>query len=173
MIRCLRGGTVLLLVGFGLLVSGCAGLTNWMDLSSSANTGCNVSQVVTDSCKIAILPEAEQRWQVKQLQAAYDKFGGDRERFLLVCLAVNSNSRYQNHERALQLLQDYRAGAEPCEEYLALAELLEPLLLQQKRAEHDLAAELKRSASLANKLKALENIEKIIQEREQKAWPSP
>ncbi|MCD4688792.1 MAG: hypothetical protein K8R55_05600 [Desulfuromonadaceae bacterium] len=173
MIRYLKGSAVLLLCGLGLLLSGCAGLTNWMDSAWSANIGCNASQVVTDSRQIAILPEAEQRRQVRRLQAAYDKSGGDRDRFLLVCLAVHSKSRYQNHERALQLLQGYRRSAEPREDLLALAELLETLLLQQQQVKHDLAAELERSNSLANKLKALEDIEKIIQERERKARPSP
>ncbi|OEU61160.1 MAG: hypothetical protein BA870_04320 [Desulfuromonadales bacterium C00003094] len=173
MIRYLKGGAVLLLFGLGLLLSGCAGLTNWMDSTWSTNIGCNASQVVTDSRQIAILPEAEQRRQVRRLQAAYDKSGRDRDRFLLVCLAVHSKSRYQNHERALQLLQGYRRSAEPREDLLALAELLETLLLQQQQVEHDLAAELERSDSLANKLKALEDIEKIIQEREKKARPSP
>jgi hypothetical protein len=173
MIRYLRGVTVLLLFGLGLLLSGCAGLTNWVDSTWSAKVGCNASQVLNDSRRIAILPVAEQRRQVRRLQAAYDKSGKDRERFLLACLAVHPKSRYQNHERALQLLQGYRLSAEPREDLLALAELLETLLLQQQQIEQNLAAELERSDSLANKLKALEDIEKIIQEREKKALPSP
>ncbi len=173
MIRYLRKVTVLLLFGLGLLLSGCAGLGQWVDSTWSANIGCNASQVVSDSRHIAILPEAEQRRQVRRLQAAYDKSGGDRERFLLACLAVYPKSRYQNHDRALQLLQGYRRSAEPRDDLLALAELLETLLLQKQQAEQDLAAERERSDSLASKLKALEDIEKIIQEREKKALPSP
>lgn len=173
MIRYLRRVTVLLLFGLGLLLSGCAGLEQWVESTWSANIGCNASQVVSDSRQIAILPEAEQRRQVRRLQAAYDKSGGDRERFLLACLAVHSKSRYQNHDRALQLLQGYRRKAEPRGDLLALAELLETLLLQKQQAEQDLTAERERSDSLASKLKALEDIEKIIQEREKKALPSP
>jgi hypothetical protein len=173
MIRYLRKVTVLLLFGLGLLLSGCAGLGTWVDSTWSANIGCNASQVVTDSRQIAILPEAEQRRQVRMVQAAYDKSAGDRERFLLACLAVHSKSRYQNHSKALRLLQGYRNSAEPREDLLALAELLEALLLQQQQAEQNLTVERERSESLASKLKALENIEKIIQEREKKALPSP
>lgn len=172
MIRYLRKVTVLLLFGLGLLLSGCA-VGQWMDSTWTANIGCNASQVVTDSRRIAILPEAEQRRQVRRLQAAYDKSGGDRERFLLACLAVHPKSRYQNHDRALQLLQGYRRGTESREDLVALAEMLETMLLQQQQAEQDLAAERERSDSLASKLKALEDIEKIIQEREKKALPSP
>lgn len=173
MIRYLRQVTVLSLFGLGLLLSGCAELGHWMDSTWSASIGCNASQVVSDSRQIAILPAAEQRRQVQRLRAAYDKSGGDRERFLLACLAVHPKSRYQDHGKALQLLQGYRRSAEPREDLLALAELLEALLLQQQQAEQNLAAERERSESLASKLKALEDIEKIIQEREKKALPSP
>jgi len=172
MIRYLRKATVLLLFGLGLLLSGCA-VGHWVDSTWSASIGCNASQVVSDSRQIAILPEAEQRRQVRRLQTAYDKSGGDRERFLLACLAVHPKSRYQNHSKALQLLQGYRRSAEPREDLLALAELLEALLLQQQQAEQNLAAERERSESLASKLKALEDIEKIIQKREERALPSP
>ena len=173
MIRYLRKVTVSLLFGLGLLLSGCAGLTNWMDSTWSANIGCNASQVLSDSRQIAILPAAEQRRQVRRLQTAYDKSGGDRERFLLACLAVHPKSRYQNRDRALQLLQGYLRSDEPREDLLALAELLETLLLQQQQVEQDLTVERERSESLVRKLKALEDIEKIIQEREKKALPSP
>jgi hypothetical protein len=173
MIRYLKKATVLLLFGLGLLLSGCAGLGQWLDSTWSANIGCNASQVISDSRHIATLPEAEHRRQVRRLQAAYDKSGGDRERFLLACVAVHPESRYQNHDRALQLLQGYRRKAETRGDLLALAELLETLLLQKQQVEQDLTAERERSDSLADKLKALEDIEKIIQEREKKALPSP
>lgn len=173
MIRYLKRVTVLLLFGLGLLLSGCAGLGQWVGSTWSANIGCNASQVISDSRHIAILPEDEQRRQVRKLQAAYDTSGGDRERFLLACLAIHPKSRYQNHDRALQLLQGYRRLAGPREDLLALAELLETLILQKRQVEQELSVERERSDSLASKLKALEDIEKIIQEREKKALPSP
>lgn len=174
MIRYFWQVTVLLGLGLGLLLTGCADVGHWMGSVWPANgSSCSATQVMNDCRQIAVLPATEQRSQVRRLQAAFDKFGGDRERFVLTCLAVHPKSRYQNHARALQLLQGYPGNQQPREDLLALKELLEELLLQKQRAEQRLAEEQQRSESLASKLKALEDIEQIIQEREERALPSP
>lgn len=174
MIRYFWQVTVLLGLGLSLLLTGCADVGHWMGSVWPANgSSCSASEAVKYSRQIAILPAAEQRRQVRRLQASFDRFGGDRERFVLACLAVHPKSRYQNHPRALQLLKDYSSSKQPREDLLALKELLEELLLQQQRMEQQLAEEQQRSESLASKLKALEDIEQIIQKREERALPSP
>lgn len=172
MIRYLCRLTILL--GCGLLLSGCAGVGDWMTSAwSPSGRSCSASAVVSECRRIAVLPAAEQRRQFRKLQAAFDRSGGDRDRLVLACLAVHPKSRYQNHARALKLLQGYRQTKDPREDLLALTDLLEELLLQKQQTEQRLAEESERSESLANKLKALEDIEKIIQEREERALPSP
>ncbi|MEZ4483532.1 MAG: hypothetical protein R2864_02705 [Syntrophotaleaceae bacterium] len=174
MIRYFWRVTVLLGLGFGLLLSGCADSQRWMGSVWSPNgNGCSASQVMSDCRQIVILPAAEQRRQVGKLQAAFDNGGSDRERFVLACVAVHPKSRYQNHGRALRLLEGYPDNKQPREDLLALKELLQELLLQKQRTEQRLVEEQQRSESLASKLKALEDIEKIIQKREERALPSP
>jgi len=197
MIRYFYRLTVLLGLGLGLLLTGCADVRNWMGSVGSSNgsvssdssvvdgsestddsesidgSESSASLVVSDCRRIASLPAAEQKGQVESLQAAFERSGGDRERLVLACLAVHPKSQYQNHTRALKLLQGYRRSEQPREDLLALTDLLEELLLQKQRTEQQLVEERRRSESLASKLKALEDIEKIIQEREEKALPSP
>lgn len=164
---------MLFLFGFGLLGSGCAHLGPWPVATGTVDDDCTASQVISDSRRIVRLPPAEQRLQVQRLRSSYDKLGGDRERFVLACLALFPESLYRDHNRALQLLQGYRRSAEPRQDLLALAELLEALVLHQQQLERALSAEKERGESLAGKLKALETIERIIQERERKALPTP
>lgn len=164
---------MLFLLGFGLLGSGCADLGHWPVATEVADDDCMASQVISDSRRIVRLPRAEQRLQVRRLQSSYDRLSGDRERFVLACLALFPESLYRDHNKALKLVQGYDRSAEPRQDLLALAELLEALILHQQQLERALSAERERSESLAGKLKALETIERIIQERERKALPAP
>ncbi len=174
MIRYIWQLTVLLGLGLSLLLTGCAEVGHWMGSVLPANGGsCSASQVVKSARQIAMSPVAEQRREVRRLQASFEKHGGDRERFVLACLAVHPKSRYQNHPRALQLLKGYSSSEQPREDLLALKDMLEELLLQEQGMEQQLAEEQQRSESLADKLKALEDIEQIIQKREERALPSP
>ncbi len=163
----------------GVLVMGCClVLSGCFDMRSLRGTvwplngqDPGVAQFLACCRETAAMLPAEQDVLFGQLRKEFEKEKNDRTRFELVCLAVHPKRSSQDLAYARELLRDYLAKKRPRENLATLAELLENMIGQRLQAEQRLAEERKRSETLAGKLKALEDIEKIIQKREEGASP--
>lgn len=166
----LIGGVLAL--GCCLAFSGCFGMQSLSGTVWPPNgQGPAVAQVLACCRETAAMPPAEQGVLFSQLRKEFEKKKNDQTRFELVCLAVQPKRSKQDLAYARELLRDYLAKDCPREDLAALAELLENMIGQRLQAEQRLAEERKRAETLAGKLKALEDIEKIIQKREEGASP--
>lgn len=164
------GGVVAL--GCCLALSGCSGMQSLGGTVWPPNgQGTGAVQVLACCRETAAMPAAEQDILFGQLRKEFEKKKIDRTRFELVCLAVQPKRSSEDLVYARGLLRDYLAKKRPREDLAALAELLENMIGQRLQAEQRLAEERKRAETLAGKLKALEDIEKIIQKREEGASP--
>jgi hypothetical protein len=171
MMRLSKIGGVLAL-GCCLFLSGCfdmRSLSGKVWPTNGQDSG--VSQFLACCWETAAMPPAEQDVLFTQLRKEFEKEKNDRTRFELVCLAVQPKRSTQDLAWARELLRDYLAKKRPREDLAALGELLENMIGQRLQVEQRLAEERKRAETLAGKLKALEDIEKIIQKREEGASP--
>lgn len=166
------------LIGGGLALGCCLVLSGCADMRRLSGTvwppngqGPNATQVLACHRETAAMPPAEQDVLFAQLRKEFEEKKSDRTRFELVCLAVQPKRSTQDLAYARELLRDYLAKRRPREDLAALAELLENMIGQRLQAEQRLVEERKRAETLAGKLKALEDIEKIIQKREEGASP--
>jgi hypothetical protein len=162
----------ILALGCCLVLSGCFGMRNlsgtvWPPNGQSPA----VAQVLACCRETAAMPPAEQDVLFGQLRKEFEKKEIDRTRFELVCLAVQPKRSNQDLAYARELLRAFLAKKCPREDLAALAELLDNMIGQRLQAEQRLAEERRRAETLAGKLKALEDIEKIIQKREEGASP--
>ncbi len=170
MTGCFRWFAVLLTLG--ILSGGCAAMGERRDLRP-VGLERDAAWVLRESRRIGRLPEAERRVEYRRLQEDAALPGGEGAGLVLACVALRPESSFNDSNLALRRVQEARQRAEFPEDLLALAELLEAMILHQQRLKRELGAERERSGSLADKLRALEDIEKIIQERERKALPLP
>lgn len=156
-----------------VLSGGCAAMGEHRDLFRPAGLQKDAAWVLRESRRIGRLAEAERRVEYRRLQQNAALPGGEEAGLVLACVVLLPQSSFDDPDLALRRVQEARRRTDLSEDLLALAELLEALILQQQQLKRELGTERERSGSLADKLRALEDIEKIIQEREQKALPLP
>jgi hypothetical protein len=168
--------TVLVLAG-GLALSGCAGVRGWECWEESvlpfAERKPDASEILTQCRQAASLPREEQEVLLKNLRGDYEQEKDPETRLKLVCLALQPDRSHQDRVWARDLLKTYLAQENSQEDLAALAWLLENLVSRNLVLQQKLDEERKRADTLAGKLKALEDIEKIIRKREEGGLAPP
>ncbi len=163
----------LLLLGSCLIISGCY---NWRPFSETElppENGPDAGSILIECRRMVVLPREEQAQLYQRLRTCFEQQEDAESRFGLVCLALQPGRTNQDRVRARQLLRDYLHQEDPREDLEALATVLESLINQRLNVEQRLATERKRADELAAKLKALEDIERIIRQREEGGLSAP
>jgi hypothetical protein len=147
-------------------------MQRWGNAVWPANgSGFDAAQVLIDCREKSELSGAEQDRLFHRLRKGFEEQKDDKARFELVCLAVQPKRTVQDLVYARGLLRDYLGRKPSREDLAALAATLESMIDQRLVVEQRLVEERARAETLAGKLKALEDIEKIIQKREEGALP--
>jgi hypothetical protein len=139
----------------------------------ASDQGPGAEQILTD-CRIVTAQSEEVQDHL------YQRLRGDLQvqdrveyRFALVCLALQPHRTRQDRVWARDLLREYQVRDNRRPNLAVLAGLLEDLITRQLMVEQQLIESRKRAETLDGKLKALEDIEKIIREREEGGSPAP
>lgn len=166
-------GIAVLALG-GLLLSGCTSMQYWRKpVRPASEQGPGAEQILTD-CRTVTSPSKEVQDHLYQ-RLRDDLQVQDRVeyRFALVCLALQPHRTRQDRVWARDLLREYQIRDNRRPNLAVLAGLLEDLITRQLTVEQQLIESRKRAETLDGKLKALEDIEKIIREREEGGSPAP
>jgi hypothetical protein len=156
-----------------LILSGCIHARCWNEsVLPFSQKGPDVAQVLTDCRSVASLSQKEQEALLQTLRGDFEEEEKTETRFDLVCLAMQPGRSRQDRIWARDLLREYQAQ-EGARDLAALASLFESLITRNLTLEQKLDEERKRAETLAGKLKALEDIEKIIRKREEGGLTPP
>lgn len=157
-----------------LVLSACAGSRCWKEpVLPFIESKPDASDLLTECRRAATLSKEEQEVLLKKLRSDYEKKKDPETRFQLVCLALQPDRAHQDRVWARDLLKTYLAQKDTEEDLAALAWWLEILVNRNLVIQQKLDEERKRADTLAGKLKALENIEKIIRKREEGGLTPP
>lgn len=165
-------GVGMALVLLGLSAAGCSNFPRvyWPRLS---NGGVTAETVLGYYRKAGTLNPATVRKEIDRLREAYRERSDDETLFQLVVLTLQPGRPPSDRQLAFDLLKDFRQRGRAENSLLTLTVLLENQLGEQLRlaGERDKARQRaeeleKTSRELQNKLRALEDIEKILRQRE-------
>jgi DNA repair exonuclease SbcCD ATPase subunit len=109
--------------------------------------------------------------EIGRLRAAWHREQSAETLFQLVALAMQPDRPVVDRRLALNLLTEYQQRAGERDDLLALAGLLADQTRALLRRTDELAEARGRAAGLKEKLRALENIEKILRRREEGLSP--
>lgn len=168
-------GYTRMVVGFlllGTLLAGCASFPRvwWPRLP---NEGLSVEAVLDYFHKADSLRTATVSKEIVRLRQVYRRQPDDETLFQLVALAMQSGRPITDRQLALQLLNDFHQRKKGSHSLMILVSILEDQLDEQLQlaGERDRARQKGQeleatSRELQDKLRALENIEKILRQRE-------
>ncbi|MGE4543157.1 MAG: hypothetical protein AB7D06_03505 [Pedobacter sp.] len=165
-------GVVIGVLLLGLLVAGCSNFPRvwWPQLPSE---GVQAETVLDYYRKASTLSIAAGSKELIRLRKAYRKSPDDETLFQLVALGLQPGRSLADRQLASDLLKEFRQRDEGGRTLMTLVSLLQDQLGDQLRlaGERDKARQQAQelettSRELQDKLRALENIEKILRQRE-------
>lgn len=156
-----------------LATAGCGrfsrvGQSFWPQATDSAP---QVSDVLERYRLASELSPAEIDREIRRLRAARRRERSDTTLFHLVTLALQPGRPAADRRLALDLLTEYRRHARERDDLVDLAGLLADQARALLRLNDELEDARERAADLEEKLRALENIEKILRQREEGLAP--
>ncbi len=168
-----RMGVVIGLLCMGLSVTGCSSVSRGVLPQSPMKEGMQADTVLNYYGRARTLPAAAVSTEIARLRKDYRRQPGEETLFQLVALVLQPGRPLADRQLASDLLKEFRQRDKGAPTLMALVTLLEYQVNEQLRiaSERDKARQQAQeleatTRNLQDKLRALENIEKILRQRE-------